>query len=59
MLQDKVKLQMDAATYFDYSSAAPGAECFVDGDITLRCALVLRGDLSLYVQSKICSRCNI
>ena len=25
MLQDKVKLQMDAATYFDYSSAAPGA----------------------------------
>lgn len=35
-IDDKVKLQMDAATYFDYSSAAPGAECFVDGDITLR-----------------------
>lgn len=39
LLQDKIKLQMDAATYFDYSSAAPGAECYVDTDMTLRCDL--------------------
>jgi len=35
-IDDKIKLQMDAATYFDYSSAAPGAECYVDTDMTLR-----------------------
>eukprot|EP00657_Telonema_sp_P-1_P005574 TRINITY_DN23034_c0_g1_i1.p1 TRINITY_DN23034_c0_g1~~TRINITY_DN23034_c0_g1_i1.p1 ORF type:complete len:325 (+),score=71.95 TRINITY_DN23034_c0_g1_i1:158-1132(+) len=35
-IDDKVKLQMESAAYLDYSSAAPGSECHVHADLSLR-----------------------
>eukprot|EP00658_Telonema_sp_P-2_P029259 TRINITY_DN22279_c0_g1_i2.p1 TRINITY_DN22279_c0_g1~~TRINITY_DN22279_c0_g1_i2.p1 ORF type:complete len:312 (-),score=61.86 TRINITY_DN22279_c0_g1_i2:393-1328(-) len=40
-LEDKVNLQMESAAYYDYSGAAPGSECYVNADLSLRQRSVL------------------